>query len=69
MTSVCKPSLAGPMLLIHCDRSCSHALSSSVSSFVPNSPEIRDAYDSEPCQHYLQGEKKSRGDVMERMLM
>ena len=36
---MCRPSSAGPMLLIHCDKSCSHALSSPVSSSVPNSPE------------------------------
>ena len=47
---MCRPSSAGPMLLIHCDRSCSQALSSSVSNFVPNSPEPRHAYVLLPCQ-------------------
>ena len=47
---MCRPSFAGPMLLIHCDRSCSHALSPSVSNLVPNSPEPRHAYVLELCQ-------------------
>ena len=60
---MCRPSSAGPMLLIHCDKSCSHALSSPVSSFVPNSPESTFALVLRPCgQHPSSKGKVEQGD-------